>query len=127
MIWGSARGGVARYDGAMTAFVESCLETVAGSAVAAERRARGRPRAIHLLAALERKRNILITTHLHPDPDALGSALALRTLLEQKLEGRPAIDLSIKGTVGGGLNDAFLRLGKFHLTGWDDAALGNYD
>ena len=69
----------------MTPFVDSCVGTVAGSAVEVERRARGRPKARQLLAALAGKQNILITTHRHPDPDALGSAVALRALLEQKL------------------------------------------
>src|SRR5437764_530133 len=100
----------------MTAFVESCVGTVADSAVAVERRHRGRPKATQLLRALAGKKNILLTTHLHPDPDALGSAMALRVLLEQKLEapadskeGRPQISLSIKGAIAGGLNDAFVR------------------
>src|SRR5688572_7554093 len=96
-----------------TAFVESCLETVADSAVAAERRNRGRPRARQLLSVLADKKNILITTHLHPDPDALGSAMGLRNLLDQRLDGekgeKPKLTLSIKGSLGGGINDAFLR------------------
>ena len=52
---------------ATTAFVESCVETVAGSAVAAERRARKQPRARALLDLLADKKNVLITTHQHPD------------------------------------------------------------
>lgn len=111
----------------MTAFVDSCVETVAGSAVAVERRARGRPKARNLLLTLAGKQNILLTTHLHPDPDALASAVALRTLLEQRLDGRPQVTLSVKGHVGGGINDAFLRAGNFKLTPWDDAALAGYD
>ena len=59
----------------MTAFVESCVETVAGSAHAAERRARHRPRAAKLMQLLADKKNILVTTHIHPDPDALASVL----------------------------------------------------
>ena len=65
----------------MKTFVESCLNTVAGSAVAVERRTRHRPRADKLLKALAGKRNILVTTHLHPDPDALASSQALAYLL----------------------------------------------
>src|SRR5689334_5581386 len=120
----------------MTAFVDSCVETVAGSAVAVERRARGRPRAKHLLSTFAGKKNILLTTHLHPDPDALGSAMALRVLLEQKLEGpkdskdgkdRPQITLSIKGAIAGGLNDAFVRNSNLKVAPWDDATLAQYD
>ena len=40
----------------MTAFVESCLETVAGSAHKAEKQARGKPRAKKLVALLQDKR-----------------------------------------------------------------------
>ena len=69
----------------MTAFVESCVETVAGSAVAAERRSRGHPKARKLLKLLAGKKNVLVTTHLHPDPDALASALALTTLISEHL------------------------------------------
>ena len=58
---------------ASTAFVESCVETVADSAVAVERRSRGRPRAKKLLELLADKKNVLVTTHQHPDPDALAS------------------------------------------------------
>src|SRR5712671_2100167 len=94
----------------MTAFVDSCVETVAASAVQVARRARGRPRARQLLDALAGKKNILLTTHLHPDPDALGSALALRSLLEQKLDGKPQFTISVKGHIGGGVNDAFVML-----------------
>src|SRR4051794_25387588 len=72
-----------RTDLSMTAFVESCLQTVAGSAVAAERRARGRPRAAKLLEVLAGKKNILVTAHVHPDPDALASAFALAALIRQ--------------------------------------------
>lgn len=117
---------------AMTAFVESCVGTIAGSAVAAERRARGRPRARRLLKTLADKRNILVTTHLHPDPDALGSTLATCILLEAKLPHGPKITLSLKGQVGGGINEAFFRMSvsvaeRFAPVPWDDAALASYD
>jgi len=72
----------------MTSFVESCVGTVADSAVAVERSAKGRPRAAKLLKILADKKNILITTHLHPDPDALASASALGYLLEAEVKGR---------------------------------------
>src|SRR3954453_1388421 len=111
----------------MTAFVDSCVETVAGSANQVARRARGRPRARQLLDALAGKKNILLTTHLHPDPDALGSALALRSLLEQKLDGKPQFTISVKGHIAGGVNDAFVRNSNIKFTPWDDAALPGYD
>ena len=56
----------------MTAFVESCVGTIAESAVALERRARRKPRAQKLIRLLADKKNILVTAHEHPDPDAPG-------------------------------------------------------
>src|ERR1019366_9791074 len=72
-----SRGSAGRTQSDMTAFVESCVETAADSAVAAERKSHGRPRARRLLHLLADKQNILVTTHLHPDPDALASSMAL--------------------------------------------------
>lgn len=110
----------------MTSFVESCVETAAGSAVAAERTARGQPRAARLLKLLADKKNILVTTHQHPDPDALASGWAMCTLLEGTLKDS-RITLSIKGKVGGGINDAFVRLSNLRLAPWDETRLGEYD
>lgn len=110
----------------MTAFVESCVDTITGSAVAAERNARGRPRAAKLLKLLADKKHILVTTHVHPDPDALASAAALTTLIEQKLKG-VKVSMSIKGRVGGGLNEVFVQHANLKLLPWDDAALKDFD
>ena len=113
---------------AMNTFVESCVNTVAGSAVAVERRARHRPRAARLLRLLADKRNILVTTHQHPDPDALASSHALAYLLSTKLPGA-AVTMSIKGKIGGGLNDAFTKHANLKLAPWDERAItaGAYD
>src|SRR5688500_12200077 len=111
---------------ATTAFVESCLETVAGSAVAAERRARKQPRARALLDLLADKKNVLITTHQHPDPDALASGLAMCNLLSTKLKGAK-VTMSIKGRIGGGINEMFVRLSNLKLLPWDDAMLKDFD
>jgi nanoRNase/pAp phosphatase (c-di-AMP/oligoRNAs hydrolase) len=113
---------------AMTAFVESCVETVADSAVQAERRARGRgrPRALRLLAALAGKKNILVTAHQHPDPDALASAMGVCTLITEKMPGTKAT-LSIKGQLMGGMNEGFVRISNLKLAPWDDAAIPQYD
>ncbi|MBV8779877.1 MAG: DHH family phosphoesterase [Phycisphaerae bacterium] len=110
----------------MTAFVESCVQTVAGSAGAVQRLTRRNPRAAKLLKALANKKKILVTTHLHPDPDALGSSYALYTLLTQKLKDAE-VHLSVKGEITGGLNAAFTRYTNMSLTPWDDAALATYD
>jgi nanoRNase/pAp phosphatase (c-di-AMP/oligoRNAs hydrolase) len=112
----------------MTAFVESCVETVAGSAHAAERRARGRgrPHAANLLRLLKDKKNILITTHEHPDPDALASGHGLLHLLAHALPAAK-VSMAIKGRVGGGVNEAFMRFSSLKLIPWDDTKLTEYD
>lgn len=110
----------------MTAFVEACVETVAGSAVAAERKARGRPRFRRLLRLLTGKKNILVTTHRYPDPDALASAWALCTLLSAKLPGA-SVSMSIKDHVAGGVNEAFIRYTNLKLAPWSDAGLADFD
>lgn len=114
---------------AMNTFVESCVNTVAGSAVAVERRTRHRPRAARLLKLLAGKRNILLTSHQFPDPDALASAHALAFLLSQTLPKDVSVSMSIKGKIGGGLNDAFTKHANLKLTPWDEKAVtgGEYD
>lgn len=114
---------VARYK---TAFVDSCLVTVAGSVAAAERKSRGRPRAKRLLRVLAGKKKILVTTHLHPDPDALASGMAMVHLLRDHLPDA-VVSMSIKGNVGGGINAGFARLSELRLVEWDDEKLGQYD
>src|SRR5690242_6124965 len=119
---------IPRTKSPMNTFVESCVNTVAGSAVAVERRTRHRPRAARLLKVLAGKKNILVTTHQHPDPDALASSHALAFLLSAKLKDA-TVSMSIRGTIGGGLNDAFTRHASLKLTPWDEAAItaGKYD
>ena len=110
----------------MTAFVESCVGTIADSAVALERRIHGKPRAEKLLRLLKEKKNILVTAHEHPDPDALASTVGLARLLEATLDGAK-ITLAFKGRVGGGLNEAFVKYSSLKWQPWDDATLPGYD
>lgn len=110
----------------MTAFVESCVETVAGSAQAAVRKAKGKPRATKLVKLLAGKTNVLITTHEHPDPDALASAVGLCTLLQTVLK-HAKVTVSIKGQIGGGVNAVFVREADLKLAPWDDAGLAAFD
>ena len=110
----------------MTAFVESCVETAVGSAVAVERGSRHRPKVRKLLKLLKDKQRILITTHQFPDPDALASSYALSRLLQATLPGA-RVHLSVKGPIGGGYNAAFAQLSALKYAPWDDAALSNYD
>jgi nanoRNase/pAp phosphatase (c-di-AMP/oligoRNAs hydrolase) len=110
----------------MTAFVDTCIQTVAGSADAVQKITRQRPRARKLLQALEGKRNILVTTHMHPDPDALASSLAICILLTAKVKDAK-VSLSVKGQIGGGLNTAFTRYTTMELAPWSDDALTEFD
>src|SRR5687768_10430075 len=110
----------------MTAFVEQCTKTAGSKAAAAARRSRGRPRAKQLLRALAGKKKILITTHEHPDPDALASCVAMCELLQQKMPGAD-VRVSFKGGIGGGLNEAFANLTDLKPLPWDDAALLTVD
>jgi nanoRNase/pAp phosphatase (c-di-AMP/oligoRNAs hydrolase) len=110
----------------MTAFVESCVETVTGSAVKAERSHRRSPTFGKLLHLLEGKKNILITTHRYPDPDALASGWALRTLLCAKLSGA-AVSFSIRDQLSTGVNETFVRKSKLALVPWDETKLDQYD
>ena len=118
--------GVAIVGADMTSFVEACVETITGSAVAIERRAHGRPRARKLLMALEGKARILITTHEHPDPDAFGAALGMSTLLSTMLPAA-SIHVAMKGRVGGGINEAFYRETPFKMLPWSDGLLTEHD
>ena len=110
----------------MTSFVESCAKTVTGSAAKLERRSRGRPRARNLLRLLADKKRILITTHEHPDPDAMASCLALATLFSKSLSGAE-VKVAFKGRIGGGLNDAFAKLIDLQWIEWNDALVAEHD
>src|SRR5439155_10230795 len=116
----------ARAFAAMTAFVESCAKTVTGSAEAVARRSHRHPKALQLIRLLANKKRVLITTHAHPDPDALASCRALCVLLMQHLSGSD-IKVSFKGGVGGGLNEAFAKLTDLQPLPWDEAALTPWD
>src|SRR5215207_6072402 len=109
-----------------TAFVESCVQTTEGSALAAQRTTRGRLHARKLLKLLDGKKRILITTHTHPDPDALASSAALLYLLRTKLKDA-TIHFAVKGQIGGGLNGAFTRYAKLDLEPWDEQKVKAYD
>lgn len=109
-----------------TAFVESCIQTAAGKAASLDRGSRGKPKAHKLMRVLADKKNILVTTHMHPDPDALGSSLAMCSLLRAKLKDAK-VSMSIKGRIGGGINDAFTRHAQLNLIPWDEDSLDQYD
>src|ERR1700733_14519075 len=109
-----------------TAFVESCISTAAGKAAVANLGRRGHSRAKKLLKILADKKNILVTTHQHPDPDALGSGMAMVELLKANLKDAE-VRMSIKGRIGGGINDAFTRHAPLNLIPWEEYRLGEFD
>jgi nanoRNase/pAp phosphatase (c-di-AMP/oligoRNAs hydrolase) len=110
----------------MSAFVDSYLETVTGSVSKVSRSSRHRSRAKKLMKLLAGKKRILVTSHTHPDPDALASSLAMTVLLTHKLPDAE-VAMSIKGTIKGGVNEMFLRQSNLNLTPWDDEKLKDYD
>ena len=110
----------------MTSIVESYLGTMADSAMLLGRAKRRGTHARRLLRALAAKKNVLVTTHTHPDPDALASCQALVTLLSDRLP-QAKVQMSINGTIAGGINEAFTRLSNLKLTPWRDSALEDYD
>lgn len=114
-----------------SSFVESCVEAAADSAVAVVKGSRHRPHARKLLQVLKDRRNILVTTHEHPDPDALASSFALTRLLQLKLRDAK-ISVSVKGRIGAGYNAVFIQQAEMKplemkTLPWDDARLAEYD
>ena len=85
-------------------------------------KSRSKSRAKKLLKLLATKKNVLVTTHQHPDPDALASSMAMMVLLTKKLPNAK-ISMSIKGPVRGGINEMFVRQSNLNLVPWDDAML----
>lgn len=126
MLLRGVRGRVKRWLGAkerarhvVTAFVDSCIETVSGSAKAVARTHGRRPRVRQLLRKLTGKKRILVTTHMHPDPDALASTAAMAELLQRKLPAS-RITAAVKGKVAGGINENFVRLSHLELEPWPE-------
>ncbi len=110
----------------MTTFVDACLTSMTDSAVKVEQRDRMRPRCGPMLRVLANAKKILVTAHLHPDPDSLASCQAMQYLLQQSLKNA-TVEIRLKGQIGGGINSAFTRIMKLDMLPWDDAALAQYD
>ncbi len=107
-------------------FITSCVDATAGSAQRFERKTARRPRAHQLLRKLAGKKNILVTTHEHPDPDALASCIGLCTLLG-KLLPDARVTTSFKGRLGGGLNRVFAYYTTPHHVEWDESRINDFD
>jgi nanoRNase/pAp phosphatase (c-di-AMP/oligoRNAs hydrolase) len=110
----------------MTAFIESCIQTAAGSAARVHQSARGRPKARKLIRLLADRKNVLVTTHMHPDPDALASAMAMQTLLRARLKSAE-VTIAIKGQIAGGINDAFTKIANLSYAHWEQIDLKSFD
>jgi nanoRNase/pAp phosphatase (c-di-AMP/oligoRNAs hydrolase) len=108
----------------MTAFVDTCLDTLSSSAQQVQRKAK--PRARKMLRALAGKKNILITTHAHPDPDAAASCMGLQRLLQQKLPDA-TVTIRFKGQHRSPRLMGFARTVGLDFQPWDEAALQSYD
>lgn len=110
----------------MTTFVDACLTSITDSAAKVDKRDRTRPRCGPMLKQLAGAKTILVTAHLHPDPDSLASCQAMQYLLQQLLKDAK-IEIRLKGQIGGGINSAFTRIMRIDALPWDDDALKNYD
>ena len=111
----------------MTAFVDACLSTMTDSTVAVEKEQRVRPRVGKLLRALADKSKVVITTHRHPDPDALGSCQAMQILL-QALLPHAKFTIRLQGQVGGGINHGFTKISRLNYDVWEPrTTLDEYD
>ena len=108
----------------MTAFVESCIDTVSSTA----QRVQGgtRPRAKQMLRALAGKKNILITSHMHPDPDAVASCLAMLRLLTVAMPDAK-LHVRFKGQPDAPRLKSLAKTIGLPYEAWDDAALPEYD
>ena len=103
----------------MTVSVDAAVAALTDSAIKARREQRTRPRVKKLLNALAGKSKIIVTSHLHPDPDALGSAQAMAVLLTTLLP-EVKVRVCLRGQVGGGLNAGFTRVSGLQYECWDE-------
>ncbi len=108
----------------MTTFVDSCIDTMNSTAKQVQRRVR--PHARKMLRALQGKSNILITTHTHPDPDAAGSCLGIRKLLESALPEAKAT-IRFKGQSDAPRLAGFAKTAQIHFDPWRDDDLATFD
>lgn len=108
----------------MTRFVDSCLDTMSNTAHEVQKKVR--PRARKMLHALTGKKNLLITTHIHPDPDAAGSCLGIQKLLENTLpDTRKTI--RFKGQSDAPRLTGFIKTAQIPFEPWSDEDLDNFD
>ena len=78
-----------------------------------------------LVKLLEGRKRLLVWTHTHPDPDALGSAMGLRHLVKEKL-GMES-DFGLVGRVMRAENKAMVRCLSMDLTPVSELNLDDFD
>lgn len=108
----------------MTTFVDSCIDTMNSTAKQVQRRVR--PHAHKMLRALAGKSNILITTHIHPDPDAAGSCLGIKRILDASLPGTK-VTIRFKGQADAPRLAGFAKTAHIPFEKWNDDDLGGFD
>ena len=110
----------------MTTLVDPRPPTPPATHADAASHAAVRRKVAKLLRLLRGKSKILITTHVHPDPDAIGAVQSVLALLGALMPGA-GVSIRLKGRVGGGINDCFTKSSQLVYEPWDDAALPQYD
>lgn len=83
------------------------------------------PRTEVLLDLLRRRRRLLVLTHTNPDPDSLGSGLAIR-YFAQATVGMPS-DFGLSGRIMRAENKEMVKQLGIHLTPVEELDLGSYD
>ncbi len=84
------------------------------------------PRAKKLLKTLVGKKNILITTHANPDPDAVASCFGLQKLLQIALPDSATI-IRFKGNGTSPRLRGLTRVAHFEPAAWNDDDLSTFD
>ena len=84
-----------------------------------------RVRLKRLLRAFQGAKKILVVTHDYPDPDAMGSAMALHHLLERRLKCK--VEIGYGGIIGRAENRALVKAVRAPLTPIDGIDVASFD
>ncbi len=85
-----------------------------------------RTRLRRLLKAFASSKRVLILTHDYPDPDAIGSAMALQRLLQRRLKSCE-VEIGYGGIVGRAENRAMVKAVRAGIRPLDELVLSDYD
>lgn len=106
--------------------VESHPAPAASTVSVVVKKSRRRSRARQLIKVLTGKKNILITAHRFADPDAIAAATALNVLLTARLP-QAHTQVTFRGSIAGGLNQAFIQETNLQYTPWDRINFADFD